>query len=387
MTRLGREKSQQARSWLGGGDLWLFLTREGSDPAARLVFDAAVSGQAAFMLHRSSALALVANYDLGHVERLGVFGETRAYERSFAEGLAAWLRELAPERLLVNYSETDPLCDGLSHGQYLKLRRVAEDALPGVPLESSERLLSRVRGVKTDLELSRLERAVAGSGELYARLRPLLRPGQSEREIQALMLDIAADLGFAAYLGDYGGPLVCINRVGLAHRAPGDDRLERGDLLILDHALEHAGYHSDLARTLYVRREGESGAPEPELRAFASAHAAITAAFGAIAPGLEGWQVDEVARRVHLDNGFPEISHATGHQLGRHVHDGGAILGPRWERYGSAPYGVLEPGNVFTLEPTILQTGAPSMLVEENVLVTETGARWLSERQNELWLI
>ena len=121
--------------------------------------------------------------------------------------------------------------------------------------------------------------------------------------------------------------------------------------------------------------------------AFHSAHEAITAAFEAVKPGLEGWRVDERARAVHLGNGFPEISHATGHQIGRHVHDGGTLLGPRWERYGAAPFGRLEPGNVFTLEPTILQSQGPSMLVEENIVVTETGARWLSERQDELWVV
>ena len=68
------------------------------------------------------------------------------------------------------------------------------------------------------------------------------------------------------------------------------------------------------------------------------------------------------------------------------LHDGGTILGPQWERYGDAPYGELEEGNVFTIEPTILMSPQPSMLVEENVLVTADGAEWLSERQTHLWL-
>ena len=390
MSQLGHEKSQQALSQLQEKDavLWIFLTREGSDPASKLVFDAGVSGNAAFMLHpRAGVLALVANYDRGHVERLGVFDTVRAYKRSFGDTLAAWLRELGPATVLLNYSESDHLCDGLTHGQFLKISKLVDEVLPGARLEASEPFLTRVRGVKTSEELRRLEHAVRGSNELYRRLRPKLRVGQSEREIQALMLDIAQDLGFTPHLGDYGGPLVCINRVGLAHRAPGDDRVEAGDVLILDHALACEGYYSDLARTLYFRKEGEGEAPEAAQAAFRSAHDAITAAFEAIKPGLEGWQVDEVARAVHLSNGYPDISHATGHQLGRHVHDGGTILGPRWERYGDAPFGRLEPGNVFTLEPTILQSPEPSMLVEENIVVTETGARWLSERQNDLWVV
>jgi len=387
MSRLGQEKSRQALALVPPGDLWLFVTREGSDPAVKLVFDAGVSGEAAFMLHpQRGALALVANYDVGHVERLGVVDELRGYDRSFADGFTSWLRELAQARVYLNYSERDVLCDGITHGQYLRIARLVEEAVPGARVASSEPFLRSVRGRKTPEEVARIRAAVDGSVRLYERLRPQLRAGMSEREVQDLMKSIAADLGFGVHLGDYGGPLVCINRVGLAHRAPGDDRLEPGDLLILDHALEHQGYHSDLARTVYVPREGEAEPPAAERAAFASAKQAIEAAFAALRPGVKGYEVDRAAREVHLANGYPEISHATGHQVGRHVHDGGTILGPRWERYGDAPYGEVEEGNVFTIEPTILMSPQPSMLVEENVLVTADGAEWLSERQTYLWM-
>jgi Xaa-Pro aminopeptidase len=387
VSRLGLEKSRQALALVPEGDVWATVAREGSDPAGKLVFDAAVSGEAAFLLAPGrGALALVANYDEGHVERLGVFDEIRAYDRSFADAFGAWLQELAPATVHLNYSESDVLCDGIRHGQFLRIARLLGRALPRAAITSSQPLLSEVRGVKTEEEVRRLRAAIDGSAALYERVRPELRIGQSEREIQARMKEIAAELGFGVHLGDYGGPLVCINRVGLAHRAPGDDRLEPGDLLILDHALEHEGYHSDLARTIYVPREGETEPPEAERAAFASAKEAIEAAFEALRPGARGHEVDAAARTVHLANGYPEVSHATGHQIGRHVHDGGTVLGPTWERYGDAPYGEVRAGNVFTIEPTILMSPEPSMLVEENVLVRDDGAAWLSERQTELWL-
>ena len=388
MPTLGHEKSQQALSLLSRGELWLFLTREGSDPASRLVFDAGVSGSAAFMVHpQAGVLALVANYDEGHAERLEVFDEIRAYERSFEDTLAPWLKALEPTTIYLNYSESDHLSDGLSHGNFLKIQRLVGEILPETRLVSSETLLAKVRGRKTAEELRRLQVAIDASNTLYDQLLPQLKVGRSEREIQALMLSIAAELGFEMELGDYGGALVCINRVGLAHRAPGADRVEEGDLVILDHGLYYQGYCSDLARTIYFRRVGESKPPEAERRAFQSAFDAITKAFEAVKPGLHGWQIDKVARDHHLTNGYPEISHATGHQLGRHIHDGGAVLGPRWERYGRAPTIPLEEGNVFTLEPTILQSPEPSMLVEENIIVTKEGARWLSKRQTDLWTV
>ena len=70
--------------------------------------------------------------------------------------------------------------------------------------------------------------------------------------------------------------------------------------------------------------------------------------------------------------------------MGRHAHDGGTLLGPAWERYGNAPQGTVEAGNVFTLElgvPT-KQYGAVSL--EEDVVVVDGGCRFLSNPQTEL---
>src|SRR5690606_1268814 len=189
----------------------------------------------------------------------------------------------------------------------LRTAALLDQTVPGIKIESSEPYLRQVRGRKTAEELRRLKLAIDGSIDLYHQLVPQLTSGMSEREIQSLMVDIAAELGFAAHLGDYGGPLVCINRIGLAHRSPGDDRVQPGDLLILDHGLAHEGYYSDIARTIYVRREGEAEAPAAERAAFASAKRAIEAAFAAMRPGVKGHEVDAVARQVHLVTGFPEI--------------------------------------------------------------------------------
>ncbi len=94
--------------------------------------------------------------------------------------------------------------------------------LPAAQLRSSQDLLRTVRGVKTPEELRRLQRAIDLTGEMYDRLRPTLSAGQTERQIQARMNALAAELGASPYLGGHGGPLVCINRIG-----PGAPRSDR----------------------------------------------------------------------------------------------------------------------------------------------------------------
>jgi Xaa-Pro aminopeptidase len=94
--------------------------------------------------------------------------------------------------------------------------------------------------------------------------------------------------------------------------------------------------------------------------------------------------VDAVARKVITDAGYPEFLYATGHQLGRACHDGGALLGPPWERYGTTPYMPVEVGQVYTLEPAVVVPGYGYMGLEEDVVVTENGAVFLGEPQTKI---
>jgi Xaa-Pro aminopeptidase len=136
----------------------------------------------------------------------------------------------------------------------------------------------------------------------------------------------------------------------------------------------------------YVRRPGESAPPPIVQRAFDTVLQAIDAGAAALRPGARGWEVDEIAREVIVDAGYEEYKHAFGHGLGRACHDGGTLLGPRWPRYGTTPDGVVEAGNVYTLELGVM-TEAGYVGVEEDVLVTEEGCEFLSKRQRELMLI
>lgn len=385
MSLLGREKTQQAVKTLAKGDVWLFLTQEGSDPAVPLVFGSSSVGKAAFLIHESGPKALVSKIDIGHLEQHAPHIEARSYLQSFDRALGEWLIDLSPNRILLNYSENDIRCDGLTHGQFLALEHLLHETLPNTTLESSESNLRAVRGIKTTEELRRIQLAIDRTITMYERLLPILAAGMTEKQVQARMNDIAADLNAPADPGDFGGPLVLINRVGMSHRGPTNEAIRPGDLLIMDTALGVEGYYSDIARTVYFLKDDEVAPPERESRVFEAIYGAINVAFDTLKPGVAGFEVDAAARNHLLSLGYPEIQHSTGHQIGRHVHDGGTLLGPLWEKSRRAAELNVETGMVFTLEPTVLMTPEPSMIVEENVLVTEKGARYLNPRQESLW--
>ena len=115
--------------------------------------------------------------------------------------------------------------------------------------------------------------------------------------------------------------------------------------------------------------------------------ASVDAGIAALRPGVAGWEVDAAARESLVAAGYPEPMYALGHQLGRAAHDGGTVLAPRWDRYGTAPFGIVEEGNVFTVEYGTAVPGRGYIGLEEDVVVTPDGVEWLSTPQRELWLV
>ena len=134
---------------------------------------------------------------------------------------------------------------------------------------------------------------------------------------------------------------------------------------------------------VYFRKPG-GGVPSAVEKGFNTIVRAIQAAFDVIKPGMRGIDVDAAARKVVTNAGFPEFMHATGHQVGRLAHDGGCILGPGWPRYGETPYMTIETGQVYTLEPSLAVPGFGYIGLEEDILITEDGAEFLSSPQTEL---
>jgi len=172
-----------------------------------------------------------------------------------------------------------------------------------------------------------------------------------------------------------------------AHFGPTTRRVARGHVLNIDFGVKVDGYCSDLQRTWYIARKSESVAPVDVRRGFTVVRDAIRKAAAVMKPGAVSWTVDAVARGHIVDQGYPEYPHALGHQVGRAAHDGGVGLLPRWERYGQLPYGTLEAGQVFTIEPRLPVPGYGVATIEEIVWLGDAGVTFLSKPQSKIWLV
>ncbi len=372
-------------------DLWVTLVRETmltSDPCLDLIAGTYSAWTGAFIVSATGErVAIVGRFDVPAVEQLGAY-DVLGYDESIRPALRETVERLAPRSIALNYSESDPAADGLTHGLWLVLK----ETFAGTPFEerfvSSEAIVNAVRGRKSPAEVERIRRAIRETEEIFGVVTHSLRPGLREIEIaEVVHAEVERrSIGYA-WGRDHCPAVNAGPEKDVGHGPPGDLETKPGELLHIDFGVTRGDYTSDLQRVWYLLGDGEAAPPEDVMQAWNALWTAMDAGAAALRPGSVGWEVDAAARERLVAAGYPEPMYALGHQLGRSAHDGGTVLAPRWDRYGAAPFGVVEEGNVFTLEFGTAVPGRGYIGLEEDLLVTAGGVEWLSTPQRELWVV
>ena len=369
-------------------DCWITFVRETSavhDPALDLLLDFDLTWDSAIVVTRNARIAIVGRYDGPNITDLEAYDQVVTYDQGIADTLRETITRINPASIALNYSLSDPGSDGLTFGMYARLTQILTGTPYAANLVSAEGIVRRLRERKTATELERIRTIVGITEQVYAELFAQPLRGLSEIQIHALCGDIVARHGVEFGWERVNDPIVNAGpESSVGHGIPSELVFAPGQLLHFDMGLRREGYCSDLQRMAYARREGEQGAPAEVTRAWQACWSSLEAGRAALKPGAQGWQVDAAARGELVRQGYPEYMHAYGHHVGRNVHDGGSVLGPRWERYGDLPNKEVEAGDVFAIELGTMIAGIGYLGLEENVVITDAGAEYLSTPQREL---
>jgi Xaa-Pro aminopeptidase len=388
-----QEKAKQACDLLDEFDLdlWLIFVRETAehtDPVLKLFGHQRAVWPAAFLFGRGGErIAITGQGDDAPVRDLGLFDEVIPYTQSIREDLVRVLSRLDPKSIGLNYSRADVSADGLTYGMFLNLQEYLKDTPYAGRLVSADGFVGALRGCKTPQELGRMRQAIGLSMEIFEATTAWLRPGLSERQIYDFVQGQVRQRGLEFAWPVSGCPSLNAGpNSPWGHAGASDEKTSPGQTLNMDFGVKVDGFSSDNQRVWYFLREGETESPPGVTKVFDAVAGAIQAAADFVRPGVQGWEVDAVARKYIVEAGYAEYPHALGHSVGRHSHDGGIGFYPRWERYGDKPYGRIAKGGVFTLELGV-RSEFGYIGIEEEILITADGCEWLAPPQKSLILI
>jgi Xaa-Pro aminopeptidase len=388
-----KEKVAQAIDILNetGTDLWMVIDKESevlSDPVMDFIIGTGVTWLSFFLFFKTGEkYAIVGNLDIEKIKRLDIFDEIFPYKGSPKDDLLKLLNRYSPKKIAINYSIDSPTADGLTYGRYLKLMELLEGTDFKNRLVPAEDIIAKLRGRKSPEEVRRIKKAIDITLEIYDKVTTHVKPGMTEKEVAQFITGERKRVGFEpAWEEDHCPSVFSGPQETGAHSGPTDKVLEPGHVFNTDFGVVYEKYCSDLQRTWYILKDGEAEPPEEVMKGFNTIVTSIQLAFEALKPGVRGLDIDKTARDYIVSQGYKAFEHALGHQVGRSAHDGSALLGPDWERYGKLPFIPLEESQVFTIEPRLyLEQGV--VTIEEMVVITKDGAEWLSKPQKEIYLI
>jgi Xaa-Pro aminopeptidase len=224
--------------------------------------------------------------------------------------------------------------------------------------------------------------------EIFRQTFDFIKVGMTEIEIGEYMQKLAREHGVGLAWPAENCPAVNSGpNSPVGHNGPTDIKVERGHLLHFDFGVRYEEYCSDIQRVAYVLRKSETEAPVEVQRGFLTIRTAIEKSREMMKAGVTGNSIDVIAREIVTGAGYPDYPYALGHQLGRVAHDGGALLGPLWEKYGDSPNQKLEVGQVYTIEPGLPVDGYGYLGLEEDVVMTENDAEYFTKPQTEIVLL
>ncbi|MCX8175624.1 MAG: Xaa-Pro peptidase family protein [Candidatus Bathyarchaeota archaeon] len=156
-------------------------------------------------------------------------------------------------------------------------------------------------------------------------------------------------------------------------------RIQKGDLVSVNHATVFQGYHSDEAR-MYVLGK----ATDKQRKIFNIVREAQEAVIGIIKPGVEVGQIYNAAEKIIQKYGYLEYFMAygrygfkyLGHGVGLEI-DEPPLITPENRT-------VLRAGMVFALEPKVAIPGWGGVDIEDTIMVTEDGSEVLTLTRREL---
>ena len=275
--------------------------------------------------------------------------------------------------------------------------------------------LSEMRLIKDTYEIAEMQKAVDATNRGFADMVRVFGAASStkrgERIIEAAFFGRARlegnDLGYETIAAS--GSHACI-----LHWIRNDGDVKSGDLILIDAGVEvDSLYTADITRTLPINGEFSPA----QRKIYTLVYEAQRAGFAAVKPGAKFKDITAASHSV-LAKGLEEMGvlpisaeeslkpevglhrrwtvHGVSHMLGIDVHD---CNDARKEQYAD---GVLEAGMILTVEPGLYihpddelfpeEYRGIGVRIEDDVLVTETGCRVLSNKlpshpdEVEVWI-
>ena len=234
-------------------------------------------------------------------------------------------------------------------------------------------VLDRLRMRKDEREQALMREASRLNDLALARVVALLPQRYSEKRLAQCVPAIYEELGADGCAFE---PIIAYGpNAAESHHTPGRRLLSPGDSVVIDIGCRKDGYCADMTRTVFYQQASDAARA-----VYAIVLEAQRRAIASVRPGVRCCDIDAAARDHIAAAGYAkQFTHRTGHFIGLDVHDYGDISAVNTDP--------VQPGMVFSIEPSVKVPGEFGIRIEDLVLVTEEGCDVLTHYDKALHLV
>lgn len=243
-------------------------------------------------------------------------------------------------------------------------------ALPGGRFVSGTPITAGCRMVKDAHEIELMQHASNVTLAAYEAAYKALTDGMTQSQFAELVEAAHAKLGYSGGAGAQVGEFSA-----LPHGSAKPQVIREGSIVLIDGGCKVEGYSSDISRTFVLGK-----ATQRMKDVFEIEFRAQSAALAAARPGVPAEAVDAAARKVISDAGFGPgykyFTHRVGHGMGMDGHE--------WPYLVKGNTMPLQPGMTFSDEPGIYIPGEFGIRLEDDMVITDSGARLFTPQSRSL---
>ena len=168
-------------------DMWIVAGQESStksEPALDILSDTDFIGKTALIfLKEHKSLVVCTPIDANGYVIDGAFDEVIPFPVSFDETLSKVLSEYQPRKIALDYSKNNPSADGLSVGMYTLIKNAIEKAKIDTEVISAEKIITMVRGIKTEEEIAKIRKAVIETEKIFEDAKKVIKAGVNCKDV------------------------------------------------------------------------------------------------------------------------------------------------------------------------------------------------------------
>lgn len=389
--------------------IWVMYNTENSDKLFCKYFTNRLATRSICIITINKIYILVASLDKDNISKLTYDNKKiNFFVYSNLDELNNIIEDIIAElgfqsEISLSYSTmSDKNVDILTHGEFVYITKLLKKPYvkyrKKIKFSSAEKIIYDLESRKTDKEITRLKLLADITNRILEETFKKIKVGDTEFDIVKITQNITDEI-MRLYVGSnniisydmaWDNCPIVLTGVNLAkggHSLPSKKKLYKGDTIYFDFGIkvefdDGMILYTDMQRMGYALKNSEFKAPNSVMKVFNVLVNSISDGIDEMRAGVKAYKVDKIVRDKILKAGYPDYNHATGHPVGKEVHDLGAVISLKGGKLSNLE--LIENG-IYTLEPRVNIANGGS--IEEMIQVTKFGGVPLTKTQDEIYLV